>query len=174
MAAMSIAGLVPAGAQTLARSVAKLTVARTSSGLFSFFSTRAAQAAQVIPRTDSSMPVAAADPPATAADDIAARLPSCWTRSAGLCHCLLRTLPGAGESAEAVAVHPLPCPAWTARHRRRGHELRALRNRGAHRNLQDPRRQRSRRERRVRRGADHRRAVTRPRGVAGGGRGSWI
>jgi hypothetical protein len=63
---------------TVAFSVARLTVAVTSSSAPSFRSTRAAHAAQVIPRIESSISL---DPgnraaPVTAADDIQLRLPA--------------------------------------------------------------------------------------------------
>ena len=51
---LSAAVLIAAGAVTQAFSVAKLTVAVTPSSLFSFFSTRAAHEAQVIPPIDNS------------------------------------------------------------------------------------------------------------------------
>jgi hypothetical protein len=55
---------------TVAFSVAKFTVARTSSIALSLFSTRAAHAAHVIPRIESSTSLIPGDTPLVAADDM--------------------------------------------------------------------------------------------------------
>ena len=67
---MSCCTATSAGAVTMAASVAKLTVATTPSIVLSFFSTRAAHDAQVIPWTDNFISWGADDAsPVTAVDD---------------------------------------------------------------------------------------------------------
>ena len=69
------------GAVTRARSVARLTAATTPSSLFSFFWTRAAQAAQVIPPMTSSSSVTPAGEAVTATGDTVQRIGSRpWNR----------------------------------------------------------------------------------------------
>ena len=67
---MSCCTATSAGAVTMAASVAKFTVAATPSIVLSFFSTRAAHDAQVIPWTDNFISWGADDAsPVTAVDD---------------------------------------------------------------------------------------------------------
>jgi hypothetical protein len=70
IAAPAMSGLRKPAAASVARSVAKFTVARTLSIALRVFSTRAAHAAQVIPRTERSTSRGADEArPVTAADD---------------------------------------------------------------------------------------------------------